>query len=263
MHDPMTVAFEIRSPFRDAPSKLWPKGYRHSLVTIWHVDPERDAHKRGLRGDNSCGWFTPPTTPEERARFHKIGEQEYSCLFGKRHATAEGKDYVRVCYEPEPYDAIYWAWRRIKYEGRPRYVWKFGRARRAMSPGELEEIYSLASNPVDNLRVTVAGVHDAESCGDFFLTVYRCYKRFNRPWYKHPRWHFWHWRFQVHHWQALRRWFFSRCAGCGKRFPYGYSPVSFQRHEPRPKLFCGETGVYHSECANTSIPRAAEIATHA
>lgn len=37
MHDPMTVAFEIPRP--------WP------LVTVWHVDPERDGT------DDSCDWF--------------------------------------------------------------------------------------------------------------------------------------------------------------------------------------------------------------
>lgn len=40
MHDPMTVAFDIRSPFRNKPNALFPKGYREAIVTVWHVDPE-------------------------------------------------------------------------------------------------------------------------------------------------------------------------------------------------------------------------------
>ena len=51
MHDPMTVAFEIRYPWRDKPCKAWPDGYRHSFITIWHKDAERDG------SDSSCGWF--------------------------------------------------------------------------------------------------------------------------------------------------------------------------------------------------------------
>ena len=50
MHDPMTVAFEIRSPIKRK-NKFFPEGYRQSLVTIWHVDPEKDGT------DDSCGWF--------------------------------------------------------------------------------------------------------------------------------------------------------------------------------------------------------------
>ena len=49
MHDPMTVAFDIRIP------KFWQKkrhGIRPNigLLTIWHVDPEKDGD------ENSCDW---------------------------------------------------------------------------------------------------------------------------------------------------------------------------------------------------------------
>src|SRR5438270_11469354 len=62
MHDPMTVAFEIRSPIKRK-SNLWPKGYRKSLITIWHVDPETDGT------DDSCDWFNRkrPLSTREKA----------------------------------------------------------------------------------------------------------------------------------------------------------------------------------------------------
>lgn len=65
MHDPMTVALEIKSPFRGKPSQWWPKGYRSTLVTIWHKDPEKDG------SDDSCDWFgwKRPLYPEEEAIF--------------------------------------------------------------------------------------------------------------------------------------------------------------------------------------------------
>lgn len=249
MHDPCTVAHEIKSPLRSRPSTMWPKGYRNPLITIWHVDPEDRTGKCGVRGDDTCGWFSPPYSEEARDRIMKLGEREYGDIFGKQRAVAEGKDYARICYEPTAYDAIYWAWRAIKFQDR-KGGWKYGERKPALSPAELERIFTLYSSPVDNLRLSVAGVHNAETCGNFFLTVYRCYLRFHRPWYRHPRWHFWHWRFQIHHWQTFRRWAFSRCAGCGKRFPWGYSPISHQWESPRPKLFQSEVGVYHSECSN-------------
>lgn len=49
MHDPQTVAFDIKIP------KLWRKkkhGIRPSIyiLTVWHVDPQKDG------SDNSCDW---------------------------------------------------------------------------------------------------------------------------------------------------------------------------------------------------------------
>ena len=46
MHDPETVAFDIKYPWKSRDRE-----YRGSFVTIWHVDPEKDGT------DDSCGWF--------------------------------------------------------------------------------------------------------------------------------------------------------------------------------------------------------------
>lgn len=221
MHDPLTVAFEIKYPWRQKPSKFWPKGYRSSFITIWHRDPEDRARQKGLRADDSCGWFTPPTTQEERDAIRKIGEGEWSDIFGRRAATAAKKDYAYICLEPSYHEAVYWAWRRIKREG-TRKVWKFGGR---LTRSEEDAVYSLASNPVDNLRSTIDGVKDAEACGDFFLLVYRAYLRHRRPWWRHPRWHVWHWRLQIHPLQKLRRRLFDRCVHCGRPFGWNESPT--------------------------------------
>lgn len=68
MHDPMTVAFDIKSPFRGKPSQWSPKGYRETWITIWHVDPEADGT------EDSCDWFgwKRPLSPEERAIFDAL-----------------------------------------------------------------------------------------------------------------------------------------------------------------------------------------------
>lgn len=225
MYDPLTVAFEIKSPFRGERSKLWPKGYRKTLVTIWHKDPERPG--RGHRTDDSCGWFSPPTTKDERERIRVLGERQWSELFSKRHQLAKGdpERYAYICYEPSAYDAVYWAWRAIKRED-TKDVWQYGKSGVGyLSPGEMETIYSLAACPVDNVRVTVAGIKNAEDCADFFSIVYRAYRRFHRPWWCHPRWHFWHWRIQIHALQKLTRRLFVRCASCGKPFDWNETPI--------------------------------------
>lgn len=74
MHDPMTVAFDIRNPFV-RPDK---HGYRPPLVTVWHVDPETD------HTDDSCDWFgrKRPLDEWERELAQAIWRAE--SVFGNR-----------------------------------------------------------------------------------------------------------------------------------------------------------------------------------
>jgi hypothetical protein len=59
-------------------------------------------------------------------------------------------------------------------------------------------------------------------------------------------WHVHHWKIQVRPLQALRRWLFTRCEECGKRFPYGYAPVSHGWNRAKPEHWWhGERGLYH------------------
>ena len=54
MHDPLTVAFEIRylwKKYGQRGQTEFERNYRESFITIWHKDPERDG------SDDSCGWF--------------------------------------------------------------------------------------------------------------------------------------------------------------------------------------------------------------
>ncbi len=254
MYDPSTVAHEIKFPWGHRFGKHF---YRSPFITIWHEDPEIPG--RGRRTDDSCGWFHPPTTKQQREEIAILGKRQYSTIFGKQHAIAEGKGYAYLSYEPSTYDAIYWGWRAIKFSKTA--GWQYGDRRRPLTDGELDAIYRLASNPVDNLRQTVAHVKDEDTCADFFLTLYSCFLRHYRPWYKHPRWHFWHWRFQIHPWQNFRRWMLTRCATCGKPFKYGESPVSNSWDSPPLKFMRGEPGLRHTACCGHS-PASAEPPPH-
>jgi hypothetical protein len=86
---------------------------------------------------------------------------------------------------------------------------------------------------------------DARRAVDFLWWGWN--RKLGRPWWKHPRWHVRHWQFQVHPLQDLKRWLFSRCSVCGKRFPWGYAPIGPWSGEG-PRWFKGEPGVYHHEC---------------
>lgn len=65
MHDPKTVAFEIRYPWKAyskeeraaRPGSEFTQNYRAPFITIWHVDPEKDGT------DDSCDWFNRKRKP--------------------------------------------------------------------------------------------------------------------------------------------------------------------------------------------------------
>ena len=250
MHDPMTVAFDIKWPWprkTEVTSKDGEKRidrYYPSFATIWHRDPEKDG------SDDSCGWSRPRLTAKQR-----------ECL--KSLAWSEA-------YEP-------W-FQRLREEN--------GQARRGRSAGaqalvmvarvigvrvKWQEICFWAAElvhcPMDNLRSSLChqpGYHtnnpkDSRSDReDHAYGLFSCLATYilreRRPWWRHPRWHVWHWRVQIHCLQNLKRWLFSRCAGCGKAFPWGYAPVASGWCSLGPTWFKGEEGVYHHNCTPRSVP---------
>jgi hypothetical protein len=77
---------------------------------------------------------------------------------------------------------------------------------------------------------------------------FRLYKRHIRPWWKHPRWHVWHWRIQIIPLQNFKRWAFSRCCKCGGRFTWGYGPTTTDWYGKGPRWFRSEKNTYHNDC---------------
>lgn len=106
---------------------------------------------------------------------------------------------------------------------------------------------SLITNEFDNLRHWFADCNELEARARI-RQLFRLHAGLLRPWWKHPRWHFWHWEFQVHPVQNFKRWAFSRCAECGKHFPWGYGPLATQWHGTGPRWFRSEERIYHHEC---------------
>lgn len=243
MHDPMTVAFEIKSPLPGKPI-LGGYRYREPWLTVWHVDPEKGGH--GGRSDDSCGWFRPPTTKAEREAMSKLAKQQYGQIFEKQARTAEGASYAYICFEPNAYDAVYWCWRAIKFADR-KGGWQYGDGPNRLTRSELEAIYLLSANPVDNIRSTVAGVKNEDDFEGLFFIVWGAYRRHHRPWYRHPRWHVWHWKIQWHWLQNFNRWAFHRCDHCGGRFAWRESVHGNW----------GGDKIWHSRCDNSIAGQAA------
>lgn len=65
------------------------------------------------------------------------------------------------------------------------------------------------------------------------------------------KWHVHHWRIQIHHVQRLQRFLLERCVECGRRYPWGYAPVSHQWDGPRTRWRDGVVHrSYHHECSS-------------
>lgn len=240
MHDPMTVAFDIKNPFARKSH-----GYRPNLATIWHVDPERDGT------DDSCGWF-----------------------MRSRHGNQETLKAIVKAFEFD-WDAEYGGW--FSPNGAPLYSphaitlgmfhaaarCHFGNWRQAdrFMRKHLLELLWFAENPTDSLHPAIIGKYGFGKREDRIESmahvVYGYILRKTRPWYRSPRWHVWHWRIDVHPVQQFKRWAFSRCAGCGGRFKWGYSPTTHTWHNTGPRWFRGERDVWHSECLNSDAAAAA------
>jgi hypothetical protein len=124
---------------------------------------------------------------------------------------------------------------------------------RHLSQADRDHAKDLITNEYDNLRHWFTGRDDEEKIGQL-LGCFAALRRREQPWYKHARWHVWHWKLQIHPWQQFRRWLLTRCALCGKRI-VGESPVSHSWASPKPTFMRGEVGLYHSACSNMAVER--------
>lgn len=229
MHDPMTVAFEIRSPIRRK-HKLFKDGYREPFITIWHRDPERGGD------DDSCGWAY-------------VNLSKADCEW----AAARAKEEWRFWFSSE-YDMINFA--RVDQLAILGAVWKEARFQaggcerwRPLTAWDMGQVFALMDCSGDNFGTAVRRAREsAEGLEELLSLTLRVYRTRRRPWWRRPRWHVHHWRLQVHPIQDFKRWAWSRCAGCGKRFRWGYAPVTGQWDSDGPRWFRGETGKYHHEC---------------
>jgi hypothetical protein len=273
MHDPMTLAFDIKYPWfvhRPWPKKSrrdpnpfelkhnwdhltpdqqkkrnrhWPEGYRNTFLSIWHVDPEKDGT------DDSCGWSRPKISKELREKLRNV-------------AWSEGRNrHFLRCSEKE--------WNGSLGEAETLYrCLVFLVARVMRTKLSFDEVAKQASEAVHHLDCGKSGSmfcflagyhsnfktddddHRQEHFHGILCNVARSILDSRRPWYRHPKWHFWHWKFQCHPLVAFKRWAFSRCCKCGKRFSWGHSPVTNNWNAKGPKWFRGERDVYHSNCNN-------------
>lgn len=96
------------------------------------------------------------------------------------------------------------------------------------------------------------GGADSGSVCKHFVTTHSGGRRPDNLW----RWHFWHWRIQVHPTQALKRRLWTRCAECGRSFRRGEVTMTTAWDGPGPRWFRGEPNVLHDRCHSLRALRA-------
>lgn len=255
MHDPMTVAFEIRWPFSR-------KEHKPRIATIWHVDPERDGT------DDSCGWFIRPRHGSKDVLDLII--QRYEFDWDGVFKSETNRTYLCGLFAPngEPHFSVpgvvlnlFFLAAGVIFESDGHTNWR--KAGRFIQK-HLADILLFAENVTDSLHDGITRKYEI-ACGEKYDKrsrdarirqlagcIYSWILRAERPWYRHPRWHIHHWKIQVHAVVNFKRWAFSRCERCGKRFQWGESVCTASWNGTGPKWFRSEPDVYHSSCMGQS-----------
>lgn len=251
MHSPETLAFSIKNPFCR-------QEFKPDIISIWHVDP-----CKGPGGDDTCGWFKRAHhgDPEVLKKIEDSFEWDWDRTF-----TSEGKVYYCGLFKPSghPHHSVTGIVIQLFFLAAGQYFAKDGqrnwkRSRKWMQD-HLFEIMQFAENPVDSLFDSITRKFE-DGCGEsqtdrlrkerihnMASIIYGWILRAEQKWWQHPRWHFWHWQIQIHPLVQFKRWAFSRCCKCHKRFTYGYSPVTNNWNSKGPMWFKSEPDVYHSDC---------------
>jgi hypothetical protein len=222
MHDPETLAWEIKSPLKTKLKDGFT--YRRNILEIWHTDPEKDG------SDDSCGWSYPRLTKAQLKECESIASDVIITDYDKQE---NGKYKVK-----DPRCAVYAAYTRVG--------WRLFRKQR-LSAKHLDNLFGLMYNLSDNICPSTREMnfYDIER---LVWCAARSFARVERPWWKHPRFHVHHLRINIPFMAQLKRWLFSRCCKCGKGFSWGYTPTTDQWHSKGPRWFKGEANVYHHDC---------------
>lgn len=269
MHDPETVAWEIRLPF------FWRERYRWpSILTIWHHDPQIGGH------DDSCCVRWRLMRKHKGLLAHMGGDEARSPWFRRERAKIPSSPadaeallrgalwHVARCLGLHRWSLFH---KRVTFDWCAREASELlhngvdnVRSSLCLLPGWHTNDRNPDGPPVEELDIEDYDGHERESkrspddvrypkeaseywrrqeSEGFFFMIAKILSRATARWWQHPRWHFWHWSFQVHAWQRFKRRFIERCGKCGVRYK-GSSDVHTNWDGTR--TWCGK-------CAGVSV----------
>ena len=148
--------------------------------TLWHHDPCTDG------SDDSCGWCPRARhgNPAVLRRIKSGVAMDWMHLFSDLGNPLMSTAGIVI--------NLFW-WAAFEHFKNPRL------ARRWMRRN-LFEILFFAENPTDSLHSAITGKYGEDREGQaarierLSQCVYGWVLRETRPWWRHPRWHVWHWR---------------------------------------------------------------------
>lgn len=144
MHDPMTVAHEIKWPISFRKNSISGEKYYNPLLTIWHVDPEKDGT------DNSCGWFKRAHHGDKNM-LEKI-RKDFAFEFQYWFNDAGYPELSTIAIAVDMYSKAAWA------------VFKYNRRKhRRFMRKYLYDIIHFAENHVDSLLPAITMKYGVES----------------------------------------------------------------------------------------------------
>jgi hypothetical protein len=222
MHDPMTLIYGCR------------------FFDLWHVDPESDG------SDDSCGWFIRGRHVDQKVLDRIVSRFTFEWTHGCPHGWFDEEGYPNYSSH-----AIVLGMFRIAAN---EHFGHWSRRASRFLTRHAFDILCFAENNFDSLHDSIIqhyGPRDGSVRDQAYRMASCAYSwiiRADRPWYRHPRWHVWHWKVNIRATQNLKRWLFSRCCRCGKGFSWGYAPTTGSWNGVGPRWFRGEPGVYHSNC---------------
>lgn len=221
MHDPMHVVFDVLRPWPTVREARWRK----------EPNPRRRRRHRQFgplnirAAEHSCAHCDDGNVKDPPPSYHDELRPGAPC------PDCAGRGFHRTPFWRRPY----FGW----------HFWRFGGT----------EWYFPALITLWHVDPETDGTDS--SCRNRYRPAWRAAKADNDPlrlWWANFRMHHYdkvhvrHWRVQICPVQALRRRLFTRCAGCGERLPYGYSPISSHWDAPPHRWWESEVGVYHHEC---------------
>jgi hypothetical protein len=238
MHDPLTVAFNVKIPLPWKTTTFWKDKRKewasYQIATIWHKDPEKD------HTDDSCGWFKRARHGDKAVleKIVKRFEEDWDRVFEYREedSMAEPKGPIKstyfrgyFCPNGEPHLStqgivlnLFFTAIGEHFQSTGRTNWK--KARRWMQRN-LFDILIFGENCTDSLfdqivRTFGDDTKREDRIRNMAAVIYGWILRREQRWWQHPRWHIHHWRIQVPFLQLLNRWLFVRCAKCKGRFKW-------------------------------------------
>jgi len=169
--------------------------FQNKILWLWHVDPERDGT------DDSCGWFIRARHCD-KTKLEKL-KKRFKSEWGTWRENKIGYQATIL----EMFNVASRIYFNESWSKSTRFMRKY-----------LFDILLFSENGVDSLHVNF----DLREPWEMADIIYAWIARIDRPWYKHPRWHFWHWRLRLEFVLALKRRYWDKCCKCGKRgFPPG------------------------------------------